>query len=604
MSYFNHAFKKMFPATFGDQNAVQGTSASVTAGILTTAGIHVGDLKETAAPFALGPGVMGFFDPETHLSIVPDGEDCCPFYIASAAIKLKDKQGPFHGGYQASNKSKIINPKYIRDLWYVNPNEAHAMVLSIGESPSATNIGGVLTFDNTTLVGGTGYSNAAGVAVTGGTGSDLTVDITVTPTEIATVNILGVGADVSRTPGTYTDVASTTSGSGTGATFDVVVGVGGTVDSVTVNDPGYGYAVADTITISDAVLGSGGGADVTAPIVAVTGTGPVATVAVNDDGYGYVIGDTITITGGGADATIDVLTVSAGDHNCDYLCGKSYYLRIDVKGTAALRFANHNLYRTFEANGGCCDDPANPEAVPDINIYKQWAVGISEDPYLKDFMFALLVVDGQAYAYNAAQATLAGLDPDLYLYENAPTTGTFNSILLYGSYVNTEFADCTFQPSDYYHYEPVQIYASAVDLNGDPCTFCGTHVETLCDWTQPNGLRQQKIREMILSESYLQNFFSSDLRIREITQGTNILDFLTEDFYSSFFILHSVPRFNNPTGVFDNDQYLLEIIGTKDTVDYLNTLFRQYVDTGCMGCKYPTDYTGINDCTYEVPGAN
>jgi hypothetical protein len=29
--------------------------------------------------------------------------------------------------------------------------------------------------------------------------------------------------------------------------------------------------------------------------------------------------------------------------------------------------------------------------------------------------------------------------------------------------------------------------------------------------------------------------------------------------YNKLCILHSVPRFNNPTGVFDNDQYLIEI---------------------------------------------
>jgi hypothetical protein len=29
--------------------------------------------------------------------------------------------------------------------------------------------------------------------------------------------------------------------------------------------------------------------------------------------------------------------------------------------------------------------------------------------------------------------------------------------------------------------------------------------------------------------------------------------------YNKFCILHSVPRFNNPSGVFDNDQYLIEI---------------------------------------------
>jgi len=31
-------------------------------------------------------------------------------------------------------------------------------------------------------------------------------------------------------------------------------------------------------------------------------------------------------------------------------------------------------------------------------------------------------------------------------------------------------------------------------------------------------------------------------------------------------ILHSIPRYNNPTGTFDNDQYLLEIVGPAGTL--------------------------------------
>jgi len=31
-------------------------------------------------------------------------------------------------------------------------------------------------------------------------------------------------------------------------------------------------------------------------------------------------------------------------------------------------------------------------------------------------------------------------------------------------------------------------------------------------------------------------------------------------FYDKYYLLHSVPRFYNPTGTFDNDQYLVEIV--------------------------------------------
>ena len=36
-------------------------------------------------------------------------------------------------------------------------------------------------------------------------------------------------------------------------------------------------------------------------------------------------------------------------------CGTSYYLRIDVKGSPALRFLTHNAYRTYASNNICYD---------------------------------------------------------------------------------------------------------------------------------------------------------------------------------------------------------------------------------------------------------
>ena len=36
--------------------------------------------------------------------------------------------------------------------------------------------------------------------------------------------------------------------------------------------------------------------------------------------------------------------------------------------------------------------------------------------------------------------------------------------------------------------------------------------------------------------------------------------------YDRLFILHSIPRYNNPSGTFDNDQYLLEIAGPAGTL--------------------------------------
>lgn len=440
MAYFNHAYKKVFIATKPTQPALNpgdpGGTAGVTDGVVTSVGIHTSALKSIspAEGYQLGAGAMGFFDAKTNLSITSAeiAVSCCPFYLAGASIKLNDKQGPFHGGYQESHKSKLVNPKYIRQTYKVESNAASAALLEVG----------------------------------------------------------GTAANI-----------------------------------------------ADNAACAS-----------------------------------------------------------------EFLCGEAYYLRVEVKGTPALRFANHNLYQTVMADGGCCDDPAVPVAVDPVVIYLQWATAIAENPYMKDFINPLLIVDGQAYAYNAELAIAAGLDPATELFSDAPTTSTTAGLMLQGAYVDTKFGDCTFTCSDYYGVEPLQILASQTDLNGDPCTFEGVCVIERCPGVQANGLGETKVRELIMSESYLQNFVATDLRIREITQGTRAYEVLDRNsLYGAFFILHSVPRFNNPSGVFDNDQYLLEVVGTDGTLTYLESEFDAIETAGCITCGGTEDYTAAFACTEVIP---
>lgn len=514
MSYFNHAFQKVFLGTGATRvGAPSITDPATSGGFVLTSGVA----SVTLGGANLGPGYFGFFNKDSYAS-VNEGDltpgECCPLVLAAASLKANDMQGPFHGGYKESNKSKYINPRLISKLYVVDPCTPQQHIVHIGNTNyTGTSVDGVSSFDLLSLVGGTGYTDpgAVGVATTGGTGSGLLVDY-------------------------VTDGA-------------------GVITSITISDPGIGYTV----------------------------------------------GDTVTVTGGGADATIDVATVDASvvsDAACGipFYCDETYYLRIDVKGTSALRFANHNLYRTLDASGGCCADPSVPVAVTSDVIYKQFVEQIATDPYLKDFILPILVVDGDSFAYDEASAAAAGLAAGKII-ANAPAATIAAGMILMGAYVSTEFGDCTFQVSDYYAVEPIQIFASEVDLNGDPCTFGGMCVVESCPGVQANGTGEEKVREVILSESYLQNFMSSDLRIREITQGTRVLDVLTRSaLYSSFYILHSVPRFNNPSGTFDNDQYLLEVIGDTDTTAYLDDLFTALEQVGCISCETPEDLSQASPC--------
>ena len=45
--------------------------------------------------------------------------------------------------------------------------------------------------------------------------------------------------------------------------------------------------------------------------------------------------------------------------------------------------------------------------------------------------------------------------------------------------------------------------------------------------------------------------------MREIEQNPGLANVSRTSLYDQVMILHSVPRFNNPSGMFDNDQYLL-----------------------------------------------
>jgi hypothetical protein len=165
-------------------------------------------------------------------------------------------------------------------------------------------------------------------------------------------------------------------------------------------------------------------------------------------------------------------------------------------------------------------------------------------------------VDPQGNAITPAQWWSAYVSP-------GHTANACAGLRLFGAYVETKFGNCSFQLTDFFEKEPVLIYASLVDYNGDPCVFEGLCVYQECRGLQGMGFGEQVVRDLILSESYLQNFFATDIRIREITQGDQILNSVNRNaLYTRYFILHNVPRLNNPTGVFDNDQYMLEIIST------------------------------------------
>jgi hypothetical protein len=429
MAYFNHAFTKVFLGTGTTLNPLvpSTTNPASDDGYITTNGTPTSTLA------TLGPGYFGLFNKDTYTKVdftsLPG--PCCPLVLASSSLYQKDKISPYIGGYQETNKSKYINPKYIHQFYYVDTCTPQQAVVSVG-----------------------------------------------------------------NTPGT---------------------------------------------------------------------TGPT-----NPDNY----------QGGTTAATCCF----------EFLCGETYYLRLDLKGSPLLRFLNHNSYHTLSAYTGCCPGPT-PTVVDSTLVMISWATEIVTSEYTKDFVLPVVFDEAGVpwYAPGTTVDPISGLPVTPAQWWSAyvspgHTPGECAGLRLFGAYVETKFGDCSFQITDFFEKELVRIYASMVDYNGDPCVFESICVYTECYGLQGMGFGEQVLRDLILSESYLQNYFHTDIRIREITQGSDIIANVNRNaLYGRYFILHSVPRYNNPTGVFDNDQYMLEVIvnGSNATFEANMTTWLTSCGNGC-----------------------
>ena len=446
MAYFNHAFSKRFLGTGTTLAPITPsvTNPETSDGYLITPGV-------TSAYLAtMGPGYFGLFNANTYVSVNPDitpVTGCCPLILASSSLYLKDKISPFIGGYQETNKSKYINPKYVRDFYRVDACTPEQAIVSIGNTPQT---------------------------------------------------------DGSTDPNNF--------------------------------------------------------------------------------------------QGGTTSATCCF----------EFLCGETYYLRVDIKGSPTLRFLNHQSYHTVDAYTGCCVG-ATPTLVDSTLVMISWANELINSDYTKSFILPVVFdeVGTPWYAPGTTVDPISGAPIAPYTtWDNYVSSGHIvdacAGLRLFGAYVETKFGNCSFQITDFFETEPVRIYASMVDYNGDPCVFSGICVYTDCRGVQGMGFGEQVLRDLILSESYLQNFFHTDIRIREITQGSDILSAVDRNaLYTRYYILHSVPRFNNPSGTFDNDQYMLEVI-TNGAI----TAFEADMSTWLGDCGNGCSTLKTYDCVHCEPVAN
>ena len=232
------------------------------------------------------------------------------------------------------------------------------------------------------------YTN---VATTGGSGTGLRVNATVRHVIDSFTNISA--ADASRTAGTYTNVA-TTGGTGSGLTVDVTVDGSGAVTSLTVNTAGSNYTAAgETITIADSDLGGGGAANVTADTVTVGGA---VVISINTAGNGYANNETINIAdsllgnGGAADVAVQVSASGSVD------------IRIHLINPARNSGGYELIHRNIALDGttevrGAVDGSGNPHYyMSDANLVQRG---------LRDFQY--YIDNGSGVQQTVAGARLA-----------------------------------------------------------------------------------------------------------------------------------------------------------------------------------------------------
>ena len=278
-----------------------------------------------------------------------------------------------------------------------------------------------------------------------------------------------------------------------------------------------------------------------------------------------------------------------GCWDCDDVLAGGYYkaMRIDLKGSPVLRALNRNHYKVVQFDG-YCNCTAGGYLNPAV-VYAEWAKQIVNDPITFDLIDVKVEHDQAAGSFTTLIDTAAGtggatveainatLDAYIGTAFVATTAYLGRLTITPKASLETTFSDATFDSRDFYGKQPMEIFAEFLDREGDPCEeSCSTVVET--KGTQAETKGETLLRDSLMFDRYKQNYYHQGnkdaVRMNEIEQmGVSNYGITRSALYDVFYVLHTVPRFNNPTGVFDNDQYLIKIgvlgtnTGLRDLID-------------------------------------
>ncbi len=283
-------------------------------------------------------------------------------------------------------------------------------------------------------------------------------------------------------------------------------------------------------------------------------------------------------------------------------CGENLFLRMDIKGSPALRFLNHNAYAIGDSSGDaaagdvpslCCSPGDGTPGSEQEYLDPAVALAKAADMLLRDPLISPFVKEdpnGGIVVVTTANPggtvfTIAEVLDGTYTPTDSPETDVNMTATLkvVSGYVDTKFGNCSFDTRDHYELEPISIIMSVLDETGDPCNDCGVFVGTPGRMATTSG--ETVLRELIMTERYGQNPLSQGAkdssRMREIEHSSDIINAVDRSsLYKVYTLQHSVPRFNNPTGVFDNDQYIYNFFVEQgsDGDDFMNDSFSKLGD--------------------------
>lgn len=509
MAYFPHAFQKMLVAS----------------SFQTSTGV---------ASSALTAGQVGVFNASTNLtvdaSLTTTAYQVNPLvYIAQGSYHTVDKLGPYHGGYKESVKSKGINPKYISAFYVTEPSNPVQDIQQI----SAT----------------------AGCAVTCNTTYRLRIDLKGSPAlRFLTHNAY------------FTLDANTGCCDGSSNNVDPNIVLLGWADRLalypTIKDFVQGTVwnrvlvsgaaatasatAATALTVSDRTGINAGDRVIFTPTTATSATG--STIVGNLFTVGtatntiFSVGQVLTGTGVAAGTTIVSRVSGGGGTGSTFLVNISQTVAsTTISSTSPVIAYVSGAYTPATGSGAVALVAANTIQTSSVSTAISAVTTTSITPKI----------------YGAiSSATYVPLT-------GASTPDTVDSFLeIVGAYVDTVFGDCSFAPRDHVELQPIEIYASvtAMDPLGNQCLAqCFVPAETQ-QAVQGRGFGETLIRELILAKRYQQEPWIQDPRLREVLDYNPFTEITRGNKYVVYNILHSVPRKANPTGMMDNDQYLVRIV--------------------------------------------